>query len=416
MIVQSSVFLSQRHKWDCGLMDDDGVPENEIFETIHIMRRKVVTWLRKQASQHDLDIIMDGAVEAAANTTFLQSFDKVSRWGFVSGKRSSGRFGMHSKRDGGAEQDANSTPMLPSSAAANATEIVTTDIPTLKDSDLNVEIDVQLMQLTLKASHPQNLPSDIAQADDVLEIFGQVTMQACVVEETTKRKCYRLIGRSHDIIAWEPYEKFPALDHWRQYYTDELFPQEKCWIPSVFGPVQREYLTYPKPLRIFLPEDPLPHDAQVAYMIGNRGGTEVWKEIFVYRERRMVEVYRIESYGHRFYRSLEYTSDVRFSYAAGMAFQPSKSDQCGPKPSWEKYGAGHPYRAMDEHKSSRVVTRDWTVEGNLSFGLETYIPVRLLRGVVPQTLLETHRFWQDEDDQLRGYPIMADGGKGHGEA
>ena len=44
-------------------------------------------------------------------------------------------------------------------------------------------------------------------------------------------------------------------------------------------------------------------------------------------------------------------------------------------------------------------------KGNLSFGTETYIPARLLAGVLPQTLLETHRFWQDEDDQLRGYPI-----------
>jgi len=46
-------------------------------------------------------------------------------------------------------------------------------------------------QLTLKASHPQNLPSEIAENFDVASIFGSVTMQACVVEETTKRKCYR---------------------------------------------------------------------------------------------------------------------------------------------------------------------------------------------------------------------------------
>ena len=38
----------------------------------------------------------------------------------------------------------------------------------------------------------------------------------------------------------------------------------------------------------------------------------VWREIFVYRARRMVHVYRIESHGRRYYRSLEYCSDARF--------------------------------------------------------------------------------------------------------
>jgi hypothetical protein len=88
--------------------------------------------------------------------------------------------------------------------------------------------------------------------------------------------------------------------------------------------------------------------------------------------------------------------------------QPSFSHRVYPQPAWERYGAGHPYANSAPGGMCHVVTRDWTVKGNLSFGTETYIPARLLAGVLPQTLLETHRFWQDEDDQLRGYPIEED--------
>jgi hypothetical protein len=54
---------------------------------------------------------------------------------------------------------------------------------------------------------------------------------------------------------------------------------------------------------ICLPENPLPVTADVAYMIGihpKLGGT--WKEIFVYKSRRSVQIYHVLSHGRRFYR------------------------------------------------------------------------------------------------------------------
>ena len=46
-------------------------------------------------------------------------------------------------------------------------------------------------------------------------------------------------------------------------YPEELFPSEKIWLPSVLEPVKKTYLTFPKPLELFLQEDPIPEDAQV---------------------------------------------------------------------------------------------------------------------------------------------------------
>ena len=37
-------------------------------------------------------------------------------------------------------------------------------------------------------------------------------------------------------------------------------------------------------------------------------------------------------------------------------------------------------------------------------GSETLLPARLLYGLIPSSLLETHRFWQGEDSVLRGTP------------
>ena len=292
-------------------------------------------------------------------------------------------------------------------AALEATgeeEVETAPIPGMSDStELAVEVDVQVMQLTLKASHPQALPTDIARLKDVVEVFGEVSMQACLTEQSSSRTSYRLVGRSHDIEHWPSKEpKLPLLDHHRPYYPEELFPSEKVWLPSVLEPVRRAYLLFPRPLEILMPEAPLPADAQVAYLVGKQpeqGG--VWREIFVYRARRMVQIYRIESHGRRFYRSLEYTTDSRFTL---RDMQPSTSFRNALWPSWERYGAGHPYADSHAQIKSAVITREWTVDANLSLGKETFMPSRLLYGILPHALLAAYSFWQDEDDHLRGYP------------
>ena len=55
-----------------------------------------------------------------------------------------------------------------------------------------------------------------------------------------------------------------------------------------------------------------------------------------------------------------------------------------------------------------IITREWALSDNLSLGTETYLPPRLLYGQLPETLVLNFRFWQDEDDNLRGYPLDAD--------
>ena len=51
--------------------------------------------------------------------------------------------------------------------------------------------------------------------------------------------------------------------------------------------------------------------------------------------------------------------------------------------------------------SSVVVRRDKSDVRNLSGGVETFVPARLLLGVVPHALLDEFLFWQDEASEPR---------------
>ena len=217
-----------------------------------------------------------------------------------------------------------------------------------------------------------------------------------------------------------------------------MFPSEKAWLPTVLEPVRKAYMMQPQPLQLFLPEEPLPEDAQVdaaaharpschparpappapqrypphptptlpaghqvAYLTAKQPSQAgVWLEVFAYRARRMVHVYRIESHGRRRHRSLIYTSDARYCL---RTMQPKIDHRTAPWPSWARHEAGHPYD-VPEPAPSAVITREATVPENLSFGEETFLPQRLLWGLLPAALLERYVFWQDESDLLRGYP------------
>ena len=144
---------------------------------------------------------------------------------------------------------------------------------------------------------------------------------------------------------------------------------------------------------ICLPENPLPVTADVAYMIGihpKLGGT--WKEIFVYKSRRSVQIYHVLSHGRRFYRyillahylflflflfyyyllsrlvfnvvcrSLEYTNDTRITL---RDMQPGIDDRNFPWPKWERHGCGHPYN-QHPNPLSVVITRDAAHPQNIS--------------------------------------------------
>jgi len=400
-ITRGVIFLATRHQWNRELLDQAGsrgtwdgwrVPETEIYEMLQVVRRRLVHWLR-QAPQSGLDTVMDSVLRASAsNGALLPSSDEVAyQWAKLMGETNQGRFTQYALR---------------SRSAAASTAETAAELPS--GAEANLVVDVQVMQLTLKASHPQALPDHIAKNGDVVELFGRISMQASLIERCKHRESYQLAGRAHTLGYWaEPDTRMPKLESARSYYAQELYPSEKKWLPAIFQPFYHKYFSDPRcpTLMVYLPEEPLAETAEVAYLVGNYAGMPgILYEFFVYKARGVVHAYCIISHGRRFYRSLTYSSDARYCLAA---MQPPTGDREDLWPQWERYAAGNP-AAGNPAGATCIITREWALSENLSLGTETYLPPRLLHGQLPEALVLNFRFWQDEDDNLRGYPLNAE--------
>ena len=151
-----------------------------------------------------------------------------------------------------------------------------------------------------------------------------------------------------------------------------------------------------------------------------------YKLVYIFRRFKCLHVYECLSQGREFWFGLHLTTDNRFTL---HDMQPTTKPRKQPLPDWWKRGAGSPYPTQGPNSflyndisssknaspaKSVLVVRDAAHSDNLSGGLETYVPPRLLHGVIPGTLLEQYRFWQDETSKgdmrgcgarvLRGYP------------
>lgn len=329
-ILSSFLFLTTRHTWNLNLLV---IPEHQLFEMIAKQRRNLISYLRS-LGQSQLNEVLESSIQVTVGTggrlvakesTHLQS---TRSWGYIDGSQSVGRFTVSSTR-----RKVNRSAELEDVSEGN--------IQTVHPStELGIEIDTQLIQLTLKSSHLKALDTAIASDLDVQAIFGKQSIQGSILESTENRLWVNLVGRGHDIQYWRtPDQRTCVQDYDREYAPGDVEPSEE-WLVPLLEPVRLTYMTQPFVLQIFLPDKPLDADAEVAVLIGihpKAGGT--WKEIFVNKILRTVQVFNILSHGRRFYRVLEYTTDVRSCF---REMQPSIKNRQTLWPVWERFGAGHP--------------------------------------------------------------------------
>jgi xanthosine utilization system XapX-like protein len=91
------------------------------------------------------------------------------------------------------------------------------DVGTVADTGmLGVEIDIQMIQMTLRSKHLAALNTDIANHPDVKMIFGESTMQASVVEVAEHRQVFKLVGLNHELHYWRtPHAVCPPLGRYK---------------------------------------------------------------------------------------------------------------------------------------------------------------------------------------------------------
>lgn len=287
---------------------------------------------------------------------------------------------------------------------------------------VNTEINVQLGEFTIKKNPVQPLPHFMMENVDFISVFHAVTsddvIQCADVKITTNRKWVRLVGLGYDIQLWAADSRRPTISMKNSY--------ESCntmWLKDIFDPWRQ--LVLPGVELYVLSESygsTFMSEAEVITMCGyaenrnspdespsstpnkkNKGEREyttTLKEVVVYRYPRVFHIYNVVEYGRRWYRQLIFSSDPQISLREmQMSRQALNSTilECSGDSSIET-----------EAQMSLVVTKDSLEEGS---GRLMYIPSRLLCGIMPQSLLNQYKFWQNEDDSLMGFMPVLEGNK-----
>jgi hypothetical protein len=281
---------------------------------------------------------------------------------------------------------------------------------------VNTEINVQLGEFTIKKNAVQPLPQYMMQDDDFISVFRRVTtddvIQCADVKNTTNRKWVRLVGLGYDLQLWAPDTRRPTIPMKNSY--------ENCsatWVKDIFDPWKNMVL--PDVELYFLSDAVLGQtfiqDLEVITMCGYSenlppAGTEkgrrdskqdsnppvTLKEVVVYRYPRVFHIFNVVEYGRRWYRQLIFSSEPDLSlHEMKMSRQELNQTilEC----------SGDSSKMIDS-ALSLVISKDALEEGS---GKLTYIPSRLLSGLMPSSLLNQYNFWQHEDDSLTGYmPVL----------
>eukprot|EP00755_Sulcionema_specki_P005608 Sspe_Gene.33212::Locus_16237_Transcript_1_1_Confidence_1.000_Length_12018::g.33212::m.33212 len=293
-------------------------------------------------------------------------------------------------------------------------------VPFCPEWDKTVEISVMTFQFTFKSGHLKALQTEIAEDPDLEDVFGEPpeklrTLQCATVEKATYREWIRLVGRDHDIQFWNQPDVRIVLPLCDREYPEEIEDSEK-WIGPIFDTVKDQYLIkksgyWIQPYLIYIGDEVVKDDEVAAYLeVVDPDTGEKVKEVYVFKQLKCVHIYDIFSFGRRYYRSLVYSTDARTS----MKFlQPTPKDRDHHWQPGFRHEAGNWSTSMARRQDS-IILRHVECRLNRAGCIEQFIPARLLHGLLPDCLLNSHLFWQDAQDCLRGYPIhQGDGAKPH---
>ena len=390
--------------------------EQVIFDVWQSTRRTIVAWLKSQ-NTGTVKAILDACIDvstgrglnAGKSTDPNEDVEETAaryrkEWACFKEESSRARFAeVQLENKGGVVPDGSASCPTTSDGAA----------------DHNVEVDLGLLVVTYKNTSMSALPQDCANDFDVQTIFENTgssqserdsSLQAVEVECCANRKWYRIVGRDCDVQWWctadsrTDFSNPLAMDSMGRLYDPTELAKCERWIAPILEPIRRKYFESSNPqLALIMSDEPIPGNASIAYLIGYNPRAPritVWKEVVVYRDLAMVQVFDVHSHGRRFHRTLVFCSDDRYGL---RDLNPSPQ---GRRSHWlksERFLAGN-HTQVAGNPTQTIILRSRAHAGNFSGVTETYIPKRLLQGLIPSSLLETHLFWQDDKDNLRGYP------------
>ena len=197
-MIGSFVFMTTRHTWNKATRKQGRllIPETEIYEVLQVTRRKIVDWVHDQ-KQGTLDEVLQTAMQVSSSTTGSMHMIKdnitgSNRWARIAGP--GGRYAVSSTRKIDAKSgtdiekegslDKDDSQSLPPPRAVTRSSSMFSTVGVVADSTvLGVEMDLQIGQMTLRSKHLQALASKLASHPDVKLIFGEHTMQVCILAQ-----------------------------------------------------------------------------------------------------------------------------------------------------------------------------------------------------------------------------------------
>ena len=186
------------------------------------------------------------------------------------------------------------------------------------------------------------------------------------------------------------------FDHYADAPHFGLIHESEYWIGDILGPVllaiypedpeerkiKHKVLLPAEPSGVLKPNAPF---ARLMALVDPRKADATWKEILVWKDRKVVHVFNLVSHGRKMYRSLVYSSDNRLAL---HSLPPNTNDRSTAVPPCVATEGGD-FKRKVVHEASLVISR-----ANVDIGgHEIYVPARLLQGLIPSSLLEAFRIW-----------------------
>ena len=134
----------------------------------------------------------------------------------------------------------------------------------------------------------------------------KTTVQCSALLTSTNATVRELLSIPFRATHWssKPASFLPFLDDWDRLYDVEDLEEDEFWIAELFEPVRRMFFIPPPPKRpplFFMKDEPVAPDATVVCLMGvhQDAKARIWKEVHLFKERRMIHIYGIKSYGHQ---------------------------------------------------------------------------------------------------------------------
>ncbi|CAE8618416.1 unnamed protein product, partial [Polarella glacialis] len=266
------------------------------------------------------------------------------------------------------------------------------------------QISVNLGRYNVKGDGLSLVPDWAVESQDFCAAFGHSDVHCSDKEVSANRVWKQIVGHHHDLQRWVADDRgldadpYTSVGNPLHLYSAGSLASEKKWLAEVLEPVRSKVAILGELALFFQESSGLLSQgaggvARLAGLLerdgeGKQPKLRQLKEVMVYRNPPVVEVYDVIESGRQFYRSLAFCSDSKWCFHAPKAGELALQNQ--QTSSWSL--AGGSTESIFKPSSSVLVFRQVVDQA----GRQLYVPPSFLRGLLPDALIERYSFWRSE--------------------